>query len=102
MISAKRDSDFAGYMPFKQGSTIFDKASISWSCGVAHLTSDCSARTRELKSTKITNECKSYIKDKANNKMTALQINFHRVLQYAHLSSGFRPVKSSSITTPKL
>jgi hypothetical protein len=58
MISAKRDNDFAGYIPFKQGSTIFDKASISWSCGVAHLTSDCSALALELKSTKITNGCK--------------------------------------------
>jgi hypothetical protein len=53
MISAKRDNDFAGYIPFKQGSTILDKASISWSCGVAHLTSDCSALTLELKSTKL-------------------------------------------------
>jgi hypothetical protein len=31
MMSAKRERDFAGYMPFKIGSTIFAKASISCS-----------------------------------------------------------------------
>jgi len=48
MMSAKRDKDFAAYMPLSTGSTIFAKASISWSCGVAHLTSDCSDLTLEL------------------------------------------------------
>lgn len=47
-MSAKRDRDFAGYIPFKVGSTIFAKASISCSWGVAHLTSDCSDLTLEL------------------------------------------------------
>lgn len=36
-------------MPFKAGSTILAKASISCNCGVAHLTSDCSDLTLELK-----------------------------------------------------
>ena len=63
MISAKRESDFAGYMPFKAGSTILAKASISWSWGVAHLTSDCSDLTREL--LKFTNESyKPYKKER--------------------------------------
>ena len=52
-MSAKRDKDFAGYMPFKEGSTIFAKASISWSWGVAHLTSDCSVLTLELNNRRI-------------------------------------------------
>jgi hypothetical protein len=43
MISANRDNDFAGYIPFNAGSTILASASMSCSCGVAHLTSDCSA-----------------------------------------------------------
>jgi hypothetical protein len=43
MISANRESDFAGYIPFNAGSTILASASMSCSCGVAHLTSDCSA-----------------------------------------------------------
>ena len=51
MISAKRDSDLAGYMPLSEGSTILDKASISCSCGVAHLTNDCSALVLELPNT---------------------------------------------------
>lgn len=53
MMSANRDKDFAGYMPFRAGSTIFAKASISWSCGVAHLTSDCSDLTLELYNRRI-------------------------------------------------
>ena len=52
-MSAKRDKDFAGYMPFKEESTIFAKASISWSWGVAHLTSDCSVLTLELNNRRI-------------------------------------------------
>lgn len=47
-MSAKRDRDFAGYMPFKAGSTILANASISCSCGVAHLTRDCSDLGLEL------------------------------------------------------
>lgn len=30
-MSAKRDKDFLGYSAFKEGSTIFDNASMSWS-----------------------------------------------------------------------
>lgn len=67
MISAKRDSDFAGYMPFKVGSTILAKASISWSCGVAHLTSDCSDRTRELNLQKLQMNVRSHTEKKDNN-----------------------------------
>lgn len=47
-MSAKRDKDFLGYSPFKEGSTIFDNASMSWSWGIAHLTKNCSARGSEL------------------------------------------------------
>jgi hypothetical protein len=50
-MSAKRERDFAGYMPFREGSTIFARASISWSWGVAHLTSDCSDLALELNNT---------------------------------------------------
>jgi len=67
MISAKRDSDFAGYMPFKVGSTIFAKASISWSWGVAHLTSDCSDRIRELNLQKFQMNVRSHTEKKENN-----------------------------------
>lgn len=49
MISANRERDFAAYMPLRAGSTIFANESISWSWGVAHLTSDCSDLTLELK-----------------------------------------------------
>ncbi len=48
IISAKRESDLAGQIPFNAGSTILASASMSCSCGVAHLTSDCSALGREL------------------------------------------------------
>lgn len=51
MMSAKRDKDFAAYMPLSEGSTIFARASISWSWGVAHLTKDCSDLTLELELT---------------------------------------------------
>lgn len=54
IMSAKRERDFAGYMPFKAGSTILAKASISCNWGVAHLTSDCSDLTLELKVQKQT------------------------------------------------
>lgn len=49
IMSAKRERDFAGYIPFNDVSTILDNASISWSWGVAHLTRDCSDLTLELK-----------------------------------------------------
>lgn len=65
IASAKRESDFEGYSPWSAGSTIWSKASMSCSWGVAHPTSDCSDRGRDL-------------------------------------SKGFRPVRSSSMTTPKL
>ena len=59
-MSAKRDKDFAGYMPFRAGSTIFANASISWSWGVAHLTSDCSDLTLELNNRKCEGRGKLY------------------------------------------
>lgn len=48
MTSANLDKDLAGYMPLSEGSTILANKSISWSWGVAHLTSDCSDLTLEL------------------------------------------------------
>ena len=47
-MSAKRERDFAAYIPLRAESTILAKASISCSWGVAHLTSDCSDLTLEL------------------------------------------------------
>lgn len=48
IASAKRESDFEGYSPWSAGSTIWSKASMSCSWGVAHPTSDCSDRGRDL------------------------------------------------------
>lgn len=48
ITSAKRETDLGGYSPRKAGSTIFPNASISWSCGVAHRTRDCSNLGFEL------------------------------------------------------
>ena len=49
IISANRDTALGGYSPRRAGSTIFPNASISWSCGVAHRTRDCSNLGFELK-----------------------------------------------------
>ena len=51
MMSAKRESDFAGYSPSMAGSTILASRSMSWSCGVAHRTRDCSDLSLELQNT---------------------------------------------------
>lgn len=59
-MSAKRDKDFAGYMPLRAGSTIFANASISWSWGVAHLTSDCSDLALELNNRRCEGRGKLY------------------------------------------
>lgn len=107
MMSAKRERDFAGYMPFKAGSTIFAKASISWSWGVAHLTRDCSDRTLELESNfkwegkwKAHGNCQHIINQKeTQNWKKEKRMNSGRRI---YLSNGFRPVNSSNITTPKL
>jgi hypothetical protein len=48
IMSAKRERDLAGYSPSSAGSTILASRSMSWSCGVAHLTRDCSDLSLEL------------------------------------------------------
>lgn len=65
IMSAKCDNDLAGYSPFRDGSTILDKASMSWSWGIAHLTRNCSARLRVLviisRKIKVSSKNKHYI-----------------------------------------
>lgn len=48
IMSANRDKDFAVYSPLIEASTIFHKASMSWSWGIAHLTRNCSPLLRSL------------------------------------------------------
>lgn len=48
IMSANRDNTFSEHCPRIEGSTILDRASMSWSWKPAHLTRCCSWRGREL------------------------------------------------------
>jgi hypothetical protein len=123
MASAKRERDLDGYSPCSAGSTIWSSASMSCSCGVAHRTSDCSGRGRVLQKFReqvLTSVCvatttfklsqivlvvlqnKSHVSSAVQNKCARKRMVCCSGLICVHLSNGFRPVRSSSMTTPKL
>lgn len=117
MASAKRDRDLDGYSPCSAGSTIWSSASMSCSWGVAHLTSDCSGRGRDLQkfrdqvmATCVTTTTISCLRlflwyfsfERSSEQMCERKMVCCSGLICVHLSNGFRPVRSSSMTTPKL